>query len=185
MVNDTQSSLKNMRANEELPTTPYELMKFLKESDINFTFHEHEPVFTVEESHKIDASISGTHTRNLFLKDKKDRMFLITLRHDTALDLKKLEPIIGASRLSFGSQDRLWTYLGVRAGSVTPFAIINDTENQVQPIWEKGMMEQSLINFHPLLNSMTIGVTPSGLKQFARLLNKTPLILDLDGARPI
>jgi Ala-tRNA(Pro) deacylase len=185
MVNDTQNWLNFQGMECDLPTSPYDLMKLLDQNSIKFTFYHHKPVFTVADSSEVDSQISGTHTRNLFLKDKKDKMFLVTLRHDTPLDLKKLEKIIGSGRLSFGSPERLWTYLGVRPGSVTPFAIINDKDHAVTPIWEAGMMAHDIVNFHPLLNSMTIGLTPNDLRQFATLINRDVQVLDLDAARPI
>jgi Ala-tRNA(Pro) deacylase len=185
MVNGTENWLNFQGIGVDLPTTPYDLMNKLHKGGIKFTFYSHEPVFTVAESARVDSLIMGTHTRNLFLKDKKDRMFLVTLRHDTLIDLKKLEKVIGSGRLSFASPERLWTYLGVRAGSVTPFAIINDHDHAVTPIWEKGMMDQEIINFHPLLNEMTIGLTPADLLKFANMIERDIKILDLDDARPI
>lgn len=169
----------------DLPTTPYDFMKFLESKGIKFTFYAHEPVFTVAESQKIDREIPGAHTRNLFLRDKKERMFLVTLRHETPIDLKRLEAVLGCGRLSFGSPERLWTYLGVRPGSVTPFAIINDKECAVTPVWEAGMMAEEIVNFHPLLNSMTIGLTTNALRDFASAIGRDIQVLDLDGARPI
>lgn len=186
MVNDVQNWLNFQGMETDLPTSPYDLMKFLDDHSLKFTFYHHKPVFTVADSSEVDAQIFGAHTRNLFLKDKKDRMYLVTLRYDTPIDLKKLEDVIGSSRLSFGSPDRLWTYLGVRPGSVTPFAIINDKNKDVMPIWEDGMMAHDIVNFHPLLNSMTIGLTPHDLKQFAHALGRDDVrVLDLDAARPI
>ncbi len=185
MVKDAQNWLNFQGMECDLLTSPYDLMKFLDQNDIKFTFYHHKPVFTVADSSEVDSQILGAHTRNLFLKDKKDKMFLVTLRYDTPLDLKKLEKIICAGRLSFGSPERLWTYLGVRPGSVTPFAIINDKENMVTPIWEAGMMAHDIVNFHPLLNSMTIGLTPNDLRRFTTLINRQVQELDLDAARPI
>lgn len=185
MVNDTQSALNNLGMNGEMPTSPEDLLKLMAEYGIKFSLYHHIPVFTVADSHKVDAEIPGVHTRNLFLKDKKGKMYLVTLRHDVPLDLKKLESVIGAGRLSFGSPERLWDYLGVRAGSVTPFAIINDKDRQVTPIWEAGMMMADMVNFHPLLNSMTVGLSPDGLKAFARQIGRDDVqILNLDAARP-
>ena len=181
----TQNWLNFQGVGVDLPTSPYDLMKFLESKGIKFTFYAHEPVFTVAESQKIDREIPGAHTRNLFLRDKKERMFLVTLRHETPIDLKRLEAVLGCGRLSFGSPERLWTYLGVRPGSVTPFAIINDKDGAVTPVWEAGMMTSEIVNYHPLLNSMTIGLSPDGMNDFARMINRDVQILDLDAARPI
>lgn len=160
------------------------LLDYLKNLHISYQLYHHEPIFTVEESHKVDRDIAGTHTRNLFLRDKKENMFLVTLRYDTLIDLKKLSDLLGSGRFSFGSPERLWTYLGVKPGSVTPLAILNDTNKQVQLILEKGMMETEIVNFHPLDNSMTIGMTPSELMTILEKQGITPQIMDLSPAAP-
>jgi Ala-tRNA(Pro) deacylase len=160
------------------------LLDFMTNLQVSYQLYNHAPVFTVEESHKIDAGIPGTHTRNLFLRDKKETMFLVTLRHDTLLDLKKLSDLIGAGRFSFGSPDRLWTYLGVKPGSVTPLSILNDTGKKVQLILEKGMMDTDLVNFHPLDNSMTVGMAPSELMTILEKEGIKPQIMDLSAAAP-
>ena len=186
MVNAAENWLNFQGVESDLPTSPYDLMKFLNDQQIKFTLYTHRPVFTVVDSHEVDGAIPGTHTRNLFLKDKKDRMYLVTLRHDTPLDLKKLEDVIGSARLSFGPPDRLWTYLGVRPGSVTPLSIINDKQKLVTPIWESAMMAHDIINVHPLYNGMTVGISASGLYEFAKTLGRDDLrVLDLNAARPI
>ncbi|HAJ90550.1 MAG TPA: prolyl-tRNA synthetase associated domain-containing protein [Rhodospirillaceae bacterium] len=160
------------------------LLDFLTNLQISYRLYTHEPVFTVEEAHKVDKEILGTHTRNMFLRDKKERMFLVTLRHDTPIDLKKLSDLLGVGRFSFGSPERLWTYLGVKPGSVTPLSILNDTGKKVSLVLEKAMMEADLVNFHPLDNSMTIGMTPSELMTILEKQGITPQIIDLSPATP-
>lgn len=160
------------------------LLDFMTNLHISYQLYHHEPVFTVEESHKVDGHIPGTHTRNLFLRDKKENMFLVTLRHDTLIDLKKLSDLLGTGRFSFGSPERLWTYLGVKPGSVTPLSILNDTEGHVQLILEKAMMDTEIVNFHPLDNSMTVGMPPSELMTILEKQGIKPQIMDLGPAAP-
>mgnify|MGYP001056328562 CR=1 FL=1 len=102
-------------------------MAHLRGLGIEFSYCEHPAVFTVAESEAVDKQIPGTHCRNLFLRDQKKNNFLLVLQNATEVDIKKLPDVIGSARLSFGSADRLWEYLGVRPGSVCPYAIINDT----------------------------------------------------------
>lgn len=166
------------------PFSAQNLLKHMDELQIPYQLYTHEPVFTVEESHKVDKEIPGTHTRNMFLRDKKERMFLITLRHDTPIDLKKLSDLLGTGRFSFGSPERLWTYLGVKPGSVTPLSILNDTEHKVQLVLEAGMMDTPLVNFHPLDNSMTVGMPPSALMTILEKSAIQPQIMDLSPAAP-
>lgn len=186
MVNDTHSSLKYRGIGDDLPTKPADLLARFSAWGIEHTVFEHQAVFSVEESQEVDAQIAGMHTRNLFLKDKKGTMFLVTLPAHMPLDLKKLESVIGSGRLSFGSSERLWTYLGVRPGSVTPFAIINDGEGLVTPIWEQSMMKADIINCHPLINTMTVSMNPTGWLEFAKRIGRSDdvRVMDLEAARP-
>ena len=168
----------------DLPTSPEELMARLTNWGIDYTLYHHKAVFTVAESEEVDAQIAGTHCRNLFLRDKKKNNFLVVLQNATDVDIKKLEPLIGASKLSFGSADRLWDYLGVRPGSVCPYSIINDTGNQVKICLDKSMMETEIVNYHPLLNTMTIGVKPADLIRFIEKCGHVPHIVDFSAAAP-
>ncbi len=167
-----------------LPTSPEALMARLKDLGIEFSYAEHKAVFTVAESEAVDKEIPGTHCRNLFLRDDKKKNFLVVLQNATQVDVKKLPAVIGSSRLSFGSADRLWEYLGVRPGSVCPYSIINDTGNNVKIILDKSMMETEIVNYHPLLNTMTIGVKPADLIKFIESTGHTPHIVDLSSAAP-
>jgi Ala-tRNA(Pro) deacylase len=141
---------------------------------------EHEPVFTVAESRPVKARIPGAHSKNLFVKDKKGRFFLITAKDETPIDLKRTHEAIGASgRLSFGSADQLRDLLGVEPGSVTPFAIANDEAGRVTLIVDANLMEHERVNFHPLVNSMTTGISRDDLLRFARSTGHEPRILRL------
>ena len=168
----------------DLPLPPLALLERFSALELPVALHHHPAIFTVAEGKDLERDIHGTHTRNLFLKDKKEKMFLVTLTQETQIDLKKLSVLLGVGRLSFGSPERLWSFLGVRPGSVSPLAILNDHEKQVSLILEKKMMEQTLVNFHPLINTMTIGLTPSDLMTFLEKHDITPQIIDLSPARP-
>ncbi len=167
-----------------LPTSPDALMQTFDQIGVSYDLYHHEAVFTVAESDKVDAKIPGTHCRNMFLRDKKKRMFLVSLANETLVDLKKLEKVLGCARLSFGSPERLWENLGVRPGSVCPYAIINDAEKNVTLILDAWMMAQERVNFHPLINTMTVNTPPQGIQTFATHLNHPFQIMDLSGAKP-
>lgn len=169
---------------EPLPTSSKDLMNYLTNLGIEFSYTEHVAVFTVAESEAIEKDIEGTHCRNLFLRDKKKNNYLLVLRNETEVDTKKLPEILGSGRLSFGSADRLWEYLGVRPGSVCPFSIINDKENHVKIFLDQSMMETDIVNYHPLLNTMTIGLTPADLLKFIDSCNHEAHIVDLSPAKP-
>ncbi|HPJ81829.1 MAG: prolyl-tRNA synthetase associated domain-containing protein [Alphaproteobacteria bacterium] len=160
------------------------MLESLQKWGIQFEHYRHIPVFTVESANEVSHQIPGLHTRNLFLKDKKGKMYLVTLRHDTPVDLKKLSTLLGAGRFSFGSPERLWTNLGVRPGSVTPLSILNDAQKQVQLILEEAMMQGDAINFHPLLNDQTVSMAPSELLRILSLQNIDYKICDLSIVAP-
>jgi len=168
----------------DLPTTPQAFMDKLTELDIPYDLYHHKAVFTVEESEAVDADIPGTHCRNLFLRDKKKKNFLLVLQNATEVDINKLPEIIGSARLSFGSADRLWEFLGVKPGSVCPFSITNDKENKVKILLDKSMMETDLVAYHPLLNTMTVTVKPSDLVKFIENTGHEAHIVDLSSAKP-
>jgi Ala-tRNA(Pro) deacylase len=185
----TQSAPKNespvpCAKGSDLPTTPDELLARLDALDIAYTLHHHPAVYTVAESEAVDADIPGTHCRNFFLRDKKKRNFLLSLQNATEVDMKKLAPLIGGNNLSFGSAERLWDYLGVRPGSVCPYAITNDKNNDVTMVLDASMMDHDILNFHPLINTMTISVKPADIVRFIESTGHTPHIIDLSPAAP-
>lgn len=167
-----------------LPTSPETLLARLDSMGIRYVLHHHKAVFSVAESLDIEKDMPGIHCRNLFVRDKKEAMFLISAANETRIDLKKLETLLGCARLSFGSPERLWKHLGVRPGSVCPYAIMNDRDGVVRMILDAYMMRGDLVNFHPLVNTMTIGVAPDDLVKFIRGTGHEPEIVDLSPAAP-
>jgi Ala-tRNA(Pro) deacylase len=155
--------------------SPQDLMQALRGLNIEYELFEHEAVFTVEESHKVASTVKGAHCRNLALVNKKKQMWLVTLRDQTPIDLKKLESVLGSGRLSFMRPERLWDYLGVRAGSVTPFAIMNDAEQKVISVLEEEMLQSDLMNVHPMINTMSVALAPADLLKFISHTGHEPL----------
>ena len=125
-MNDTPTAAPTTQ-----PTTPDQLLARLAELGLTTRTVTHPPVFTVEEAKALRGELPGAHIKNLFLRDKKGKMWLVVAEEDRPIDLKALGELLGG-RLSFGSADRLMTYLGVIPGAVTPFGVINDAGNQVQ-----------------------------------------------------
>ena len=162
-----------------LPTTPQDLFEILQSLDIAYECHNHEATFTVAESDTLKANIPGVHCRNLYLRDKKKKNFLVVAANDTEVDMKSLQEKLGCGRLSFGSADRLWEFLGIRPGSVCPFTVINDKDHHVQVVLDAQMMKGEIVNYHPMDNTMTIGLTPDDLLKFFAHTGHTPITLDL------
>ncbi len=163
----------------DLPTHPDTLIAHLDSLGISYELHHHKAVFTVEESQTIENDIPGAHCRNLYLRDKKKRNYLVVALNETPVDLKALPSHIGSDRLSFGSAERLFQFLGVKPGSVCPFSIINDTDHAVTLILDKDMMDKDIVNYHPLDNRMTVGLSPDDLLKFIDSCGHRPHIIDL------
>jgi Ala-tRNA(Pro) deacylase len=160
-----------------MPATPADLFAFLDRLGVAHRTVTHAPLFTVEQSRALRGKIPGGHTKNLFLKDKKDALYLVVALEDAAIDLKSLHRRLGASgRFSFGSADLLREVLGVAPGAVTPFAAINDTGRRVAVVLDAAMMERDLLNYHPLDNTMTTSIPRQGLVAFLEATGHPPRI---------
>ncbi len=145
---------------------------------IAFTMHRHAPVFTVEEARALRGDLPGGHAKNLFLKDKKGRLFLAVVEEATPVDLKRLEKALGAARLSFGRAELLAEVLGVTPGAVTPFAAMNAAPGTVTVVLDRALTEQDPVHFHPLRNDATLAVSPDGLLAFLRGAGHEPVLFD-------
>lgn len=170
---DASSDFKN-----SLPTSPETLIQKLVSLDIVFSLHRHPPLRTVEDSKRYRENMPGMHVKNLYLRDKKKCNYLIVTEEDRMIDLKSLHRMIGSDRLSFGSADRLFDILGVRPGAVSPFTLINDLEHRVSLSIDAELMVAERLYFHPLVNDMTLGVTPDGLSRFFEDTGHQPQLID-------
>src|SRR5262252_1322002 len=141
--------------------SPQQLFDHLAQLGIAQRTVEHPPVFTVEEAKALRGDLPGHHVKNLFLRNKKEEMWLVVALEDRAIDLKRLGEALGAGRLSFGSAERLRRHLGIEPGSVTPLALINDRERLVQLALDRGLVDGVPVHVHPLINTMTTAMTPA------------------------
>ncbi|MEX0405699.1 prolyl-tRNA synthetase associated domain-containing protein [Aquibium sp. LZ166] len=168
-----------------MPKTPAELLAYLDEIGISTTTVEHPPLFTVAQSQALRGQIAGAHTKNLFLKDKKGRYFLLAVGEEAEVDLKTIHQIIGASgRVSFGKPDALLDLLGVQPGAVTAFGVINDTEGRVTLVLDRELMQNAIVNCHPLTNEATTSIASGDLLRFAEATGHEPLVLNVTDAMP-
>lgn len=158
--------------------TKADLLAFLDEIGAAARTHEHPAVFRVGEGEEIKAGIEGAHTKNLFLKDAKGQLWLISAEDRSVIDLKRLPPVIGSARLSFGNAALMAETLGVTPGSVTAFAMINDVAGRVRFVLDRALAEAPVVNFHPLANTATTSVDQAGLRRFFRAIGVQPLVVD-------
>jgi Ala-tRNA(Pro) deacylase len=155
-----------------------QLIDFLAGHGIAQTTYDHPPVFRVEDGPELKAKIPGGHTKNLFLKDAKDQLWLISALAETAIDLKTLPKVIGSARLSFGSEERLVAALGVRPGSVTALALVNDPEHKVRFVLDAALLAQASVNFHPLSNDATTNLETAAFLKFLEAVGRKPMVVD-------
>jgi len=159
-----------------MPATPDHLFAFLDGLGIAHNTTSHPPLFTVEQSQALRGTIPGAHTKNLFLKDKKDTVFLVVAQEDARVDLKTLHRRLGASRFSFGSAALMEELLGVSPGAVTAFGVMNDTARRVNVVLDAGLMRHAMINCHPLVNTMTTSLARDDLIRFLQATGHPPRV---------
>lgn len=158
------------------------LYALFRELGIESRTMEHPAAFTVAEAQTVRGLVPGAHTKNLFLKDKKSALFLVTALEDTPIDLKRLhETIGGKGRLSFGSPERLVEALGVTPGSVTPLALVNDTAGAVTFVLDERLAAHEIINVHPLRNTATTTLSMPDFLRFLDRIGHPPRVLALPG----
>ena len=166
------------------PLTPDALFARLDALGIAHKSYTHPPVFTVAEAVALRGQLPGGHCKSLFLKDKKGGLWLVVALEERRIDLKRLADALGAPRFSFGNAELLYEVLGVRPGSVTPFALINDEEHRVTVVLDKEMLAHDPLNYHPLENDRTTAIAPADLLRFIAACGHTPRVVDLDVPGP-
>ena len=162
-----------------------DLFAFLDAHDVAHSTLDHPPVFRVEEGLEIKAALPGGHTKNLFLKDAKGQLWLVSALGETAIDLKRLHTVIGSARLSFGNAELMVQTLGVTPGSVTAFGLINDVEHRVRFVLDAALAKADPVNFHPLANDATTAVSRAGFRRFLAALEVEPLVVDFAAMRVV
>ena len=146
--------------------TKSDLLLQFTQNNIEFDIYDHDALYTVEDSIKLRGEIEGAHTKNLFLKNKKNNFYLFSCEENSIVNLKQLSKKINAKNLSFAKEEYLLKYLGIRPGSVSPYSLLNDKENKISFYLEDRLYESKKINFHPLINTATITLSTSDFVEF-------------------
>ena len=144
----------------------FELIELLKKENYNITVHQHDALFTVEDSKKLRGEIKGAHSKNLFLKNKKNKFFLLTCEEADKVELKRISKSLEFGNTSFAKEKYLDQYLKIKPGSVSPFALLNDKGGQVDFYLEQTLYESKFVNFHPLINTLTITIETKRFIEF-------------------
>jgi Ala-tRNA(Pro) deacylase len=166
-------------ASSSVPATPDDLFRRLDTLGIVTQTVRHAAVFTVEEAQAHRGEIAGGHCKNLFLKDKAGKLWLVVMLESCRLDMMAAQGKLGSARLSFASPDLMRSVLGVEPGSATPFTAINASALQVQVVLEAAMMREAQLNYHPLTNTQTTTIASADLLVFLRAQGHDPLIVAL------
>ena len=156
-----------------------DLLKMLDQKSIKFKKYEHKALYTVQDSEIKRGNIQGGHTKNLFLKNKKNYFNLFSCEENSFVDLKRFSKSITVGNLSFAREEYLLKYLGVKPGSVSPYALLNDIDNQVDFYLEDKIYNNKNINFHPLINTSTISIKTTDFLSFMIENNKKINIFSL------
>ena len=144
----------------------FELIELLKKENYNITVHHHDALFTVQDSKKLRGKIKGAHSKNLFLKNKKNKFFLLTCEEADKIELKRVSKSLELGNTSFAKEKYLDQYLKIKPGSVSPFALLNDKGGQVDFYLEQTLYESKFVNFHPLINTLTITIETKRFIEF-------------------
>jgi Ala-tRNA(Pro) deacylase len=165
-----------------MPATPQDLFAFLDRLGIVYRTVTHPPLFTVADSQKLRGIIPGGHTKNLLLRDKHDTVVLAAALEEAIIDLKGLHRQLGAGRFSFASAAMMRALIGVEPGAVTPFAAINDPAGRVSVVLDAAMMAEPILNYHPLVNTMTTALASEDLVKFLEATGHPPRIVAMTDA---
>jgi Ala-tRNA(Pro) deacylase len=157
-----------------------ELYALFRSRGLGWTHHTHPPLHTVEESRALRGDLPGAHVKNMFLKDKKDRLWLVTCLEHRQIRIRDLEKEIGAQKCSFGRPELLEEALGLLPGAVSPFALINDPGHRVTAVLDLQMLEHDPINAHPLHNEATTAVSAADFRRFFEITGHVPVVIDFD-----
>ena len=160
-----------------------DLIRILNDNGFEYFVEEHAPLFTVEDSKSLRGQIEGAHSKNLFLKDAKANFFLISIEESASIDLKKTMQQIQSKKLSFAKPEYLQDILGIEPGSVSPFALLNDTKKKVRFYLDRSFLDYKRVNFHPLINTVTVNISPQNLIDLIEKYHNPVNYIDLENLK--
>ena len=178
----TETAVERMLLGGEQVATPEQVFAALDQLQVKHSTITHKPMRTVEDSISLREGVPGGYSKNLFLRNKKGRMVLVTLLEDRMVNLKAFGNQLELGKPSFASPQRLMHYLGVIPGAVTPLAVINDKTRAVTVVLDKALMKQNPLHFHPCNNTMTTTIDAQDLIKYIEALHNPPLIMDFEKA---
>lgn len=166
------------------PATPADVFSKLDALGITHTTISHPPMRTVDDAQALRGSLTGGHSKNLFLKNKKGKLWLLVAEEEATVNLKAFGKAVGAGSISFGKPELLMETLGVIPGAVSPFTLINAAPGSITPVFDTGLLAHDPLNFHPLDNTMTTTIAKTDLLRFVEALGHSPVIIDVNALAP-
>jgi Ala-tRNA(Pro) deacylase len=162
--------------------TSDELLAHLNALGIDAKTSTHPPLRTVEDSKRLRGALPGGHVKNLFLRDKRSRYWLLTALEDARIDLKRMAQRLDAAKFSFANAEALKILLGIEPGAVSPLAVINDTEGKVTVVFDEAMLTRDPLNVHPLRNDRTTTMATADLLRFLESCGHRPMVMRFEEA---
>ncbi|XP_006665070.1 prolyl-tRNA synthetase associated domain-containing protein 1 [Oryza brachyantha] len=164
--------------------TKEQLLARLQELNIDFCCYDHPVVLTVEEQAKYVGHLGGALSKNLLLKDKKHRLYVVSALSGTKVDMKILSQRLGLGKggLRMAPEENLLEVLQVPLGCVTPFALVNESASAVSLLLDQGFKSKQSCYFHPLTNDVTIALSSSNLDKFLMSIGRQPTYVDLEAS---
>lgn len=144
-----------------------DIYDFLNVKKIEFEVTEHIPVYTMDDMLRVKFPYPDIVAKNLFLKDNKKNYYLITVKGERTINLKKFQTLFGTKRLSFATEHELVTILGLNKGCVTPFGLLND-EKRIVKFFIGNELKDGKIGIHPNVNAATVWIKVEDLLQLIR-----------------
>ncbi len=180
MSEDIEQEIEPLLADGSKPATSDEVIAALDKLGIENSTITHAPMRTVADSVALREGVPGGYSKNLFLRNKKGIMIVVTLLEDRTINLASLGTQLNMGKLSFASPERLMKYLGVIPGAVTPLSVINDKDVVVTAVLDKALLEKDPLHFHPCKNNMTTTISADGLLKYMEAYHNKPLVVDFD-----
>ena len=157
-----------------------DIFNFLEQHNISYERVDHPPVYTVAEAQEKVPPLAGAETKNLFVRTRKgNRHFLVVVGYNTSVDLKGLAAALGVKRLGFASPERLMTYLGIKPGSVSLLAILNDTDAVVEVVVDRTVWQADRLKCHPLVNTSTLSIARTDVERVMTITRHPITVIDV------
>ena len=152
----------------------------LQELGITFDVVEHPPAFTTEQADSYIEGMEGVRTKSMFLTNKKKTQYYLLIMDDKKrLDMDDFKVQVGADRIRMASLDSLAEKMTLPAGTVSPFGLLNNEEKDVLVYFDKDIVSEDIMTFHPNTNEKTIFIKSKDLFRFLESIGFTYKFLTL------